>query len=100
MLITVGLSRLKPAVPTLEGATVGADVVKRGTMLRNGRGPGTLIPKGILWNPAETSARVDRIVMLPGTVVNPETVNLEMSNPDLGFLSWTPESICLHPFQR
>jgi hypothetical protein len=38
--------------------------------------------------------------MLPGTVVNPETVNLEMSNPDLGFLSWTPESICLHPFQR
>ena len=85
LLITVGLSRLKPAAPTVEGATVGTDVVKRGAMLRNVRGLGTLIPKGILWNPAETSARVDRIVMLPGTVVNLEPVNLEMSNPDLEF---------------
>ena len=83
LLITVGLSRLKPAAPTVAGATVYTDVVKRGSMLRNVCGLGTLIPEEILWIPAETSASVDRIVMLPGAVVNPETVILEMSNPDL-----------------
>ncbi len=85
LLITVDLSRLKPAAPTVAGATVYTDVVKRGSMLRNVCEIGTLIPEEILWIPAETSARVDRIVMLPGAVVNPETVILEMSNPDLAF---------------
>ena len=85
LLITVGLSRLKPAAPAVEGATVYTDVAKRGSMLRNVRGLGTLIQEEILWIPAETSVRVDRIVMLPGAVVEPETVIREMSNPDLEF---------------
>ena len=83
LLITVALSRLEPAAPTVEGATVYTDVVKRGAMLRNVRGLGTLVPEEIRWIPAETNARVDRVIMLPGAVVDRETVILGMSNPDL-----------------
>ena len=82
-LITLGLSRLKPAAPSVDGATVWRDTVKRGPMLRQVRGLGTLVPEDILAIPATTDGRVDRKLMLPGTLVKPETILLELSNPEL-----------------
>src|SRR5215210_7238221 len=82
-LITWGLSRLKPAAPPVERATVWIDTVKRGPMLRNVRGLGTLVPEEILWIPAQSTGRVDRILVRPGTSVKPDTVLLELSNPEM-----------------
>jgi HlyD family secretion protein len=82
-LVTMGLSRLKPAAPSVERATVWIDTVKRGPMLRQVRGLGTLVPVEIRWIPAVTEGRVDRILALPGTAVKPDTVLLELSNPQL-----------------
>jgi HlyD family secretion protein len=84
-LVTMGLSRLKPAAPTVERSTVWIDTVKRGSVLRQVRGLGTLTPMedSIQWISAVTEGRVDKIVELPGTAVKPETVLLEMSNPQL-----------------
>lgn len=82
-LVTMGLSRLKPAAPSVERATVWVDTVKRGPMLRQVRGLGTLVPVEIRWIPAVTEGRVDRILALPGTAVKPDTVLLELSNPQL-----------------
>jgi len=82
-LATMGLSRLKPAAPGVERSTVWMDTVKRGTMLRQVRGLGTLVPVDIRWIPAVTEGRVDRIVLLPGTQVQPDSVLLELSNPQL-----------------
>jgi HlyD family secretion protein len=82
-LISVGLSRLKPAAPTVEGSTVWEDVVKRGPMLRQVRGLGTLVPEDIRWIPATTQGRVERIILRPGTQVMPDDVILELSNPQL-----------------
>ncbi len=81
--ITVALSRLKPAAPTVERSTVWIDTVKRGPMLREVRGLGTLVPEEILWIPAQTQGRVERIVVRPGAAVKPESILLEMSNPEL-----------------
>ncbi|MBI4552979.1 MAG: HlyD family efflux transporter periplasmic adaptor subunit [Candidatus Latescibacteria bacterium] len=83
LLITAGLSRLRPAAPTVERATVMIDVVRRGSMLRQVRGVGTLVPEEIRWIPAATEGRVERIRLLPGAVVTADTVVLEMSNPEL-----------------
>lgn len=83
ILITVGVSRLKPAAPSVERATVWIDTVKRGSMLRQVRGSGTLVPEDIRWIPATTQGRVERIILRPGAQVKPDTVILEMSNPDL-----------------
>jgi HlyD family secretion protein len=80
---TLGLSRLKPAPPTVERATVWMDTVKRGPMVRDVRGLGTLVPEDIRWIPAQTDGRVERIVVRPGAVVQPDTVILELSNPEL-----------------
>jgi HlyD family secretion protein len=80
-LITVGLSRLKPAAPTVDKATVWLDTVKRGPMVRQVRGLGTLVPVEIRWVPAATDGRVERIVVQPGTAVTADTVILELSNP-------------------
>ncbi len=82
-LITYGLSRLKPAAPPVERATVWVDQVKRGPMLRQVRGLGTLVPEEILWIPAETIGRVDRIMIRPGAIVNPGTILMSMSNPEV-----------------
>jgi HlyD family secretion protein len=82
-LVTMGLSRLKPAAPTVERSTVWVDTVKRGPMLRQVRGLGTLIPVEIQWIPAITEGRVDKILELPGTAVKPDTVLLQLSNPQL-----------------
>ncbi len=82
-LVTVGLSRLKPAAPTVERSFVVMDTVKRGELLRQVHGNGTLIPEEIRWIPATTQGRIERILVLPGTAVKADTVLLEMSNPEL-----------------
>jgi HlyD family secretion protein len=83
--ITIGVSRLKPAAPTVERSTVWTDTVKRGSMLRQVRGLGSLIPSQEFTRqiPAETEATVIRIRVLPGSEVKAETVLLEMSNPQV-----------------
>ena len=80
---TWGLSQLKPAAPSVDRGTLFLDKVKRGEMLLQVRGLGTLVPEEVRWIPALTEARVERIVALPGTLVTPDTVILELSNPDL-----------------
>ena len=81
--ITIGVSRLKPAAPSVERGTVWTDTVKRGPMLRQVRGLGSLIPsqEAVRQIPAETEATVVRIHKLPGSQVKADTVLLEMSNP-------------------
>jgi HlyD family secretion protein len=83
VLLTLGVSRLKPAAPTVERATVVIDTVKRGEMVREVRGLGTLVPEDIRWIPALTEARVERRVLLPGTIVKPDSVILELTNPEV-----------------
>jgi len=82
-LITLGLSRMKPASPTVEMAVVWPDTVRRGPMIRNVRGLGTLVPEDIRWIPATTQGRVEKIVLRPGTPVKADSVILELSNPQL-----------------
>lgn len=83
LLITLGVSRLKPAAPTVERGTVWLDTVKRGPMLRQVRGLGTLVPTDIRWLPAATEGRVERLLIQPGTKVKANDVILEMSNPTI-----------------
>jgi HlyD family secretion protein len=83
ILATIGLSRLKPAVPTVERSTVWIDTVKRGPMVRQVRGLGTLVPEEIRWIPATTAGRVEKIVVRPGAHVEPDTVILEMSSAEV-----------------
>ena len=82
-LVSVGLSRLRPAAPTVESATVWHDVVKRGPMLRQVRGLGTLVPEDIRWITSTTQGRVEKIILRPGVKVAPESEILELSNPQL-----------------
>jgi len=83
--VTVVVYRLRPAAPTVERGTVWTDSVKRGSMLRQVRGIGSLVPsqESVLQIPAETEATVVRILMLPGSQVKADTVLLEMSNPQV-----------------
>jgi len=81
-LITVALSQLKPAAPTVERATVWVEPVKRGPMVRQVRGLGTLVPEEIRWVTSVTEGRVERILVYPGTPVKADTVILELSNPN------------------
>src|SRR5437868_5185047 len=81
--ITMGLSRLKPAAPSVERSTVWIDTVKRGPMLRQVRGLGTLTPEDIRFIPAIVDGRVERVNVLPGALVNADTILLELSNPQL-----------------
>ena len=83
VLITVGVSQLKPAAPSVERATVWIDTVKRGPMLRQVRGSGTLVPEEIRWIPATTQGRVEKIILRAGANVTPTSVILELSNPEL-----------------
>src|SRR5947199_3800298 len=82
-LVSFGLSRLKPAAPTVERAVVWPDTVKRGPMVRQVRGLGTLTPEDIRWIPATTQGRVEKIILRPGTAVKPGHVILELTNPQL-----------------
>ena len=81
--VTYGVSRLRPAAPSVDKATIWTDEVKRGPMLREVRGIGTLIPEDIRWIPAQTDSRIDRIVIHPGATVQPGSVILELTNPEL-----------------
>ncbi len=82
-LITWGLSKLKPAAPSVEKSTLWSDSVKRGPMIRQTRGIGTLVPEEILWIPAATDGRVARVAIRPGAHVSPQTVVVVLDNPDL-----------------
>jgi len=81
--ITIGLSQLKPAAPTVERNLVWIDTVKRGPMVRQVRGLGTLVPEEIRWIAARTQGRVDKIVIRPGALVEPGTLILVLRNPDV-----------------
>jgi len=81
--ISLGVSRLKPAAPSVDRAVVWIDSVKRGPMLRQVRGSGTLVPEDIRWITMQAQGRVERIVLRPGAQVTPDTVILELSNPEL-----------------
>ena len=83
LLITLAVSRLEPAAPSVEAGTLFIDTVKQGPMVRQVRGTGTLVPEDIRWIPAQTEARVEQIVLRPGADVQPDTVILELSNPEL-----------------
>jgi len=77
------LMRLEPAAPSVPRASVWVDSVKHGEMLRQVRGPGTLVPREILWIAAQSDGRVERVLVRPGAEVTPDTILVEMSNPDL-----------------
>ncbi|MFN2509394.1 MAG: efflux RND transporter periplasmic adaptor subunit [Chthoniobacterales bacterium] len=83
ILATFGLSRLKPAVPSVDRSTVWIDTVKRGPMVRQVRGLGTLVPEEIRWIAARTEGRVDKIVVRPGAPVEPDTILLELTSPEV-----------------
>ena len=80
---TIAISRLKPAVPSIDRSTVWVDTVKRGPMTRQVRGLGTLVPEDIRWIAANTEGRVDKIKIWPGTPVEADSVILELTSPEL-----------------
>ncbi len=90
LLITLGLSRLRPAAPLVENPWI--DTVKRGPMVRQVRGIGTLVPEEVRWIPAISEGRVERLVILAGTPVKADTVILELSNPELELQALDAES--------
>lgn len=81
--ITFVLAKLKPAAPTLDRSSAVIDTVKRGQMVREVRGIGTLVPQLTRWVPAPADGRVEKILMQPGIEVTPGTVIFELSNPQL-----------------
>jgi HlyD family secretion protein len=82
-LITAWLSRLQPAAPSVDKAPLFMDTVKRGEMLCQVRGNGTLVPEDIRWIPTQNAGRVEHILVLPGARVKEDTVLVELSNPDV-----------------
>ena len=82
-LITWGLSRLKPAAPSVDRATVWIDTVKRGPMVRDVRGLGTLVVEDFIWIPATFDSRVEKINFLPGATLHPNEVVMTLSNPQM-----------------
>ena len=81
--ITFGLTRLKPAAPTLDRSTAVIDTVKRGQMLREVHGIGTLVPQLVRFIPAPADGRVEKIPVQAGVVVGYDTVIVELSNPQM-----------------
>jgi HlyD family secretion protein len=81
--ITVGLTKLKPASPTLDRSTAVIDTVKRGLFLRQVRGNGTLVPQLTRWVPAPADGRLEKILVQPGVEVSTDTVIFELSNPQM-----------------
>jgi multidrug resistance efflux pump len=80
---TVGLARLKPAAPGVDRAAIWFGHVERGELVRQVRGPGTLVPEGMRFVSALNSGRIEEKLHLPGDTVSAETVILRMSNPDI-----------------
>ena len=83
VLTTFGLSRLKPAAPSVDSATIWMDTVEQGLMLIQVSGPGNLVPEQIRWIPAQVQGRVERKLVQPGTDVTASTILVELSNPDV-----------------
>jgi len=83
VVVSVLVARLEPAAPSVARASVWIDNVRQGEMLRQVRGPGTLVPREIRWIAAQTAGRVERVIVKPGTVVEVDTVLVEMTNPEL-----------------
>jgi HlyD family secretion protein len=81
--VTIALARMEPAAPTVERATVLVDTVKRGSIVRQVRGLGTLVPEDTRWLPSQTDGRVERILLRPGAQVVANSVILELSNPQV-----------------
>jgi HlyD family secretion protein len=81
--VTIGISRLKPAAPNVKRSTIWLDTVRRGEMIRDVHGLGILVPVDIRWIPAQSSAHVDRVILQSGAIVNPDSIVLEMSDPQL-----------------
>ena len=81
--ITYGLTKLKPAAPTLDRSTAVIETVKRGEMVRDVRGNGTLVPEVTRWVPAPADGRIEKILLKAGVEVDPSTVIAELSNPQL-----------------
>src|SRR5207248_9911179 len=81
--VTYGLSKLRPAAPSVDRATIWPDEVKRGPMVVERRGLGTLVPEDIRWIAAQTDSRVDRWVLRPGAIVKPDSIIMELSDPPL-----------------
>jgi HlyD family secretion protein len=80
---SLALARLEPAPPTVEGGTLWIDTVRRGEMLRQVRGPGVLVPERVQFISARSDGQVEQVVLRPGALVQPDTVILEMANPEL-----------------
>jgi len=80
---SIALARMQPAAPSVDRATVLVDTVKRGSIVRQVRGLGTLVPEDTRWLPSRTDGRVERILLRPGAEVDPNTVILELSNPQV-----------------
>ena len=83
LLVTFGVQQLQPAAPRVDRNTIYVDTVRRGPMVRQVRGTGTLVPEEIRWIPATTEGNVERIVLDPGAEVTPESVIVELSNPEV-----------------
>lgn len=83
VLVTVGISRLRPAVPSVDRGTLAFDVVTRGEMTRTVHAPGTLVPEHMRIIAAATGGRVERLRVHPGDQVTPSTVIVELTNPDV-----------------
>ena len=83
VVVTILLTRLKPAAPTVDLGTIYLDTVEQGEMVLEVRGPGTLVPENIRWITAVTSGRVEKLNLLPGVTVDANTVLLELVNPDV-----------------
>src|SRR3954454_23916488 len=81
--VTLGLARLRPALPRVEKASLYFGTVQRGDMLRQVRGNGTLVTEQIQFVQAETDGRIERILVQPGALVTNETTLMELSNPEL-----------------
>jgi len=81
--ITVAIQSLPSAAPSVEAATVWRDTVEQGTMIRQVRGPGTLVPEQMRWITAVTAGRIEQILSLPGTEVQEGSLIMRMSNPDV-----------------
>ncbi len=83
VLVTVGLRSLQPAAPSVQRATVWMDTVQQGTMVRQVRGPGTLVPENMRMITAVTAGRIEQRYLLAGAEIQAETVILRLSNPDV-----------------
>ncbi len=83
LIVTLALARLDPTVPTVDRAAVWTDTVQLGPMVRQVRGPGTLVPQRTRWISATAAGRVEEILVQPGATVDPETVLLVLSNPEV-----------------